>query len=114
VAVLRSLLWDGPVDLQRIAIHTVDGFQGREKELIIISFVRSSQAKKVGFLSETRRFVEISSIARVQWHPQAKVLIVRFPKYGSFWQEKIKFKFIFGILFFNPVNVWNDSRLVVI
>lgn len=55
VAVLRSLLWDGPSDLQRVTIHTVDGFQGREKELIIISFVRSSPAKKVGFLSETRR-----------------------------------------------------------
>ena len=57
VAVLRSLLWDGPSDLQRVTIHTVDGFQGREKELIVISFVRSSPAKKVGFLSETRRLL---------------------------------------------------------
>lgn len=55
VALLRSLLWDGPQDLQRVAIHTVDGFQGREKELIFISFVRSNDAKQVGFLSETRR-----------------------------------------------------------
>lgn len=36
-------------------ISTVDGFQGREKECIIISMVRSNNRKEVGFLSEYRR-----------------------------------------------------------
>ena len=50
VALLRDLLIDLP-----ITISTVDGFQGCEKELIIISFVRSNLEQKVGFLEEVRR-----------------------------------------------------------
>ena len=33
----------------------MDGFQGREKEVVVISLVRSNEAKEVGFLAEERR-----------------------------------------------------------
>lgn len=33
----------------------MDGFQGREKEAILMSFVRSNDAGEIGFLAETRR-----------------------------------------------------------
>lgn len=41
--------------LEKIEVSTVDGFQGREKEIIIISMVRSNPQRIVGFLSEYRR-----------------------------------------------------------
>jgi hypothetical protein len=38
-----------------IEISTVDGFQGREKEIIILNLVRSNKNKEVGFLADKRR-----------------------------------------------------------
>lgn len=38
-----------------IELGSVDGFQGREKEAVIVSLVRSNGEKEVGFLGEKRR-----------------------------------------------------------
>jgi predicted DNA helicase len=38
-----------------IETKTVDGFQGREKEVIIISFVRANSKQEIGFLQDSRR-----------------------------------------------------------
>lgn len=39
----------------KIEVSTVDGFQGREKEVIIISMVRSNPNQDIGFLSNEKR-----------------------------------------------------------
>lgn len=38
-----------------IELGSVDGFQGREKEAIVFSLVRSNEQNEVGFLGEKRR-----------------------------------------------------------
>ncbi|MEM7114136.1 MAG: AAA domain-containing protein [Chloroflexota bacterium] len=49
VRLLRNQLPD------EVEISSVDGFQGREKEVIVISLVRSNNRGEIGFLAETRR-----------------------------------------------------------
>ncbi|XP_069151060.1 uncharacterized protein [Solanum lycopersicum] len=53
-------------ELKEMEISTVDGFQGREKEAIIISMVRSNSKKEVGFLSDRRRMNVAVTRARRQ------------------------------------------------
>ncbi|KAL4263666.1 Coronaviruses polyprotein 1ab [Pleurotus pulmonarius] len=53
VTLLSTLL--RPVHGQSLEIGTVDGMQGREKEAVVISLVRSNDKREVGFLKEKRR-----------------------------------------------------------
>ncbi|OWF38482.1 DNA-binding protein SMUBP-2-like [Mizuhopecten yessoensis] len=52
VELLRLRIWPKFPDVE---IKSVDGFQGREKEAVIITLVRSNRRGEVGFLSERRR-----------------------------------------------------------
>ncbi|XP_015579403.2 DNA-binding protein SMUBP-2 isoform X2 [Ricinus communis] len=64
--VLLKILRSNEDKLKDVEISTVDGFQGREKEAIIISMVRSNSKKEVGFLSDRRRMNVAVTRARRQ------------------------------------------------
>ncbi|MFB6203729.1 MAG: IGHMBP2 family helicase [Candidatus Nanohaloarchaea archaeon] len=48
-------LLDRRIDREDLEVKTVDGFQGREKEVVIISLVRSNERDEIGFLRDVRR-----------------------------------------------------------
>ncbi|MCK4475128.1 MAG: IGHMBP2 family helicase [Methanophagales archaeon] len=50
VALIRKML-----RVEGLEIKTVDGFQGREKEVVIVSFVRCNKSREIGFLRDLRR-----------------------------------------------------------
>ncbi|GLJ21851.1 hypothetical protein SUGI_0408590 [Cryptomeria japonica] len=65
VAILK-IMRNKEKSLKDLEISTVDGFQGREKEAIIISMVRSNAKHEVGFLNDHRRMNVAVTRARRQ------------------------------------------------
>jgi len=56
--ILKELIKSNEVLLQlgdQLEINTVDAFQGQERDIIIIGFVRSNPAGEIGFLKDIRR-----------------------------------------------------------
>ena len=53
VRILREML--GSKLTQTLEVGSVDGFQGREKEAIVIDLVRSNDDGEIGFLQDKRR-----------------------------------------------------------
>ena len=51
---------------QVISVNTVDGFQGQERDIIIISLVRSNENGQIGFLSDLRRMNVAMTRARMK------------------------------------------------
>ena len=70
-----------------ISVNTVDGFQGQERDIIVISLVRSNEEGQIGFLRDLRRMNVAITRARM------KLIILgdrhtlcQHPFYRKLWQ----------------------------
>ena len=69
VQLLRSLLKNSPFFKpfrKLISVNTVDGFQGQERDIVLISMVRSNDSGNIGFLRELRRMNVAMTRARMK------------------------------------------------
>ncbi len=93
---LRGLLPDASIE-----IDSVDGFQGREKEAVILSLVRSNTDGEIGFLEDVRRMnvaltrarrklIVIGDSATITRHPFYQRLLEYFDSIGAYhsvWED---------------------------
>ncbi|MCE9608258.1 MAG: IGHMBP2 family helicase [Planctomycetia bacterium] len=96
VRLLRDLL-----DEPGLEIDSVDGFQGREKEAVIVTLVRSNPEGEIGFLGDVRRMnvaltrakrklTVVGDSATLGGHPFYRDLLEYFEQagaYHSIWEE---------------------------
>ncbi|KAI3371259.1 hypothetical protein L3Q82_023878 [Scortum barcoo] len=98
-----------------LEIKSVDGFQGREKEAVVLSLVRSNRKGEVGFLAEDRRINVAVTRARrhiavvcdtqtVQNHAFLKSLISHMTEFG---EVRTAFEYIQDIV---PQNYTRDHK----
>jgi superfamily I DNA and/or RNA helicase len=87
---LREKLTD-----ETLEIDSVDGFQGREKEAVIVSMVRSNPENEIGFLEDIRRMnvamtrarrklIVIGDSATITVHPFYQRLVTHFESIGAY------------------------------
>lgn len=96
VRLLRELL-----AVPGLEVDSVDGFQGREKEAVVISLVRSNSRGEIGFLADVRRMnvaltrarrklLVVGDTATLASHPFYARLIEYFEARGAYrtvWEE---------------------------
>lgn len=70
-----------------ISVNTVDGFQGQERDVILISLVRSNDNGQIGFLSDLRRMNVAMTRARMKLIILGnKDTMTRHPFYRELWE----------------------------
>ena len=79
-------------------ISSVDGFQGGERDFIILSNVRSNKNKQIGFLKDFRRL---------------NVSITR-AKYGMIVIGNIECLYHTNSIWRNFINYYNDNKLIFV
>ncbi|CAL8261735.1 unnamed protein product [Merluccius merluccius] len=101
-----------------LEIKSVDGFQGREKEAVVLTLVRSNRKGEVGFLSEDRRINVAVTRARrhlavvcdsqtVQNHAFLKSLVSHMTEHG---EVRTAFEYLQDIVPQNYTRNHNDNK----
>lgn len=89
------------IDVEGLQVDSVDGFQGREKEAVVISLVRSNPRGEIGFLGDVRRMnvamtrarrklIVIGDTATLSSHPFYQRMFEYFESLGAYrsvWEE---------------------------
>ena len=90
VQLLRRMLmkWEFFKPFRRqISVNTVDGFQGQERDIIVISMVRSNGEGQIGFLRDLRRMNVAITRARMKLIILGdRETMTRHPFYRQLWQ----------------------------
>jgi len=85
VRLLRELLADERA--AGVEVGTVDSFQGREQEVVVVDLVRSNDRGEVGFLAETRRMnVALTRARRLLLVVGDSATLGRHPYYAQFFE----------------------------
>ena len=91
----------GRIPQSEVEVDSVDGFQGREKEAVIVSLVRSNRENEIGFLTDIRRMnvaltrarrklIVIGDSATIAAHPFYQRMVNYFESIGAYhsvWEE---------------------------
>jgi len=94
-------LLSGQLQMPDLEIDSVDGFQGREKEAVVVSLVRSNRDGEIGFLEDVRRMnvaltrarrklIVIGDSATITSHLFYQRLVNYFESIGAYrsvWEE---------------------------
>jgi superfamily I DNA and/or RNA helicase len=76
-----------------ISINTVDGFQGQERDVIVISLVRSNDEGQIGFLRDLRRMNVAITRARMKLIILGdRQTMTRHPFYRQLWNYMMHLK----------------------
>ena len=122
------------MQLEQVEVKTVDGFEGREKEIIIFSTVRNNSQGQIGFLADRRRlnvgltrakrglFV-IGSLQTLQSSIAIKHPMVRARKGAASWRRYAEFLTEGGLVvrlseeslleaLYGPTDVWDKPDML--
>ncbi|KRZ35410.1 Regulator of nonsense transcripts 1 [Trichinella pseudospiralis] len=109
--IVQHMLLSGPLNnklYQEIEVASVDAFQGREKDIILLSCVRSNEHSGIGFLNDPRRLNVALTRARYG------LIIVGNPKVLSrqpMWHSLLRFCRENHCLLDGPLNALKEYKV---
>ena len=71
-----------------LTVNTVDGFQGQERDVILVSLVRSNEEGQIGFLRDLRRMNVVITTARLKLIILGDVnTLTKHTFYNKLWED---------------------------